>query len=41
METFVYKDLNKAFINKDFSKVKALGPYAWAIGKIIGFAKKE
>ena len=32
METFIYKDLTKACLNRDFSRVKTLGPYAWAIG---------
>ena len=35
METFIYKDLKKASLNRDFSRVKTLGPYAWAMGEII------
>ena len=41
METFIYKDLTKACLNRDCSKVKTLGPYAQAIGKIIESAYKE
>ncbi len=28
METFIYKDLKKAYLQKDITKVKTLGPYA-------------
>ena len=35
METFIYKDLKKASLNKDIKKVKTLGPYAYAIALII------
>ena len=38
METFIYNDLKKASINKDCSRVKTLGPYAFVIGKIIRWA---
>jgi len=41
METFINKDLAKACINRDFSKVKTLGAFAWVIGKIVENAKKE
>ena len=35
METFIYRDMKKASLNKDISKVKTLGPYATAIGSIL------
>jgi len=35
METFIYKDLKLASLNKDISKVKTLGPYAHAMAKIL------
>ncbi len=35
METFIYGDLKKASLKRDFSRAKTLGPYAWAIGWII------
>ena len=35
METFIYKDLKKASLNKDITKVKTLGPYATVIAAII------
>ena len=35
METFIYGDLKKACLNRDFSRVKTLGPYAWVMGRII------
>ena len=35
METFIYKDLKKASLQKDFTKVLTLGPYAIAITEII------
>ena len=38
METFIYGDLKKACLNRDFSKVKTLGPYAYAMGQIIWMA---
>jgi hypothetical protein len=31
METFIYKDLKKASLQKDITKVKTLGPYAYAM----------
>ena len=31
METFIYKDLKKACLQKDITKVKTLGPYAYAM----------
>ena len=42
METFIYKDLKKASLNKDITKVKTLGPYTYAIGIILdkSFGKK-
>ena len=42
METFIYKDLKKASLNKDITKVKTLGPYATVIGIILdkSFGKK-
>ena len=41
METFIYKDLKKASLNKDITKVKTLGPYAYAIGTILDNALKK
>ena len=41
METFVYADLKKACLNRDYSRVKTLGPYAWAVGEIIYGANKK
>ena len=43
METFIYKDLKKASLEKDISKVLTLGPYAYAISEIIhkGMYKKK
>ena len=35
METFIFGDLKKACLNKDYSKVKTLGPYAYVIKRII------
>ena len=35
METFIYKDLKKASLNKDCSRVKTLGPYAKVMAEII------
>ena len=35
METFIYKDMKKASLNKDITKVKTLGPYAFVTTKII------
>ena len=35
METFIYKDLKKASLEKDITKVKTLGPYASVMGRII------
>ena len=35
METFIYKDLKKASLEKDITKVKTLGPYAWSMMRII------
>jgi hypothetical protein len=42
MENFNYNDLKKASINKDFSKVPSLGPYAYTLTKILNqaFCKK-
>ena len=42
METFIYKDLKKASLEKDFTKVLTLGPYAVTLYKIIykGFENK-
>ena len=40
METFIYKALTNSCLNRDCSKVETLGPYAWAIGEIIGSAYK-
>ena len=36
METFIYKDLKKASLEKDYSKVLTLGPYAALLSKITG-----
>ena len=35
METFIYKDLKIASLQKDITKVKTLGPYAWVMMRII------
>ena len=35
METFIYGDLKKTCLNRDYSKVKTLGPYAYVIRRII------
>ena len=35
METFIYSDLKKACLNKDYTRVKTFGPYAFVLGKII------
>ena len=35
METFIYKDLKKASLEKDITKVKTLGPYAKALSMIL------
>ncbi len=42
METFIYKDLKKASLQKDITKVKTLGPYAYAMTQILreSLAKK-
>ena len=36
METFIYKDLKNASLQKDITKVLTLGPYFIAINEIIG-----
>ena len=41
METFIYGDLKKACLNEDFSKIKTLGPYAYALGYIIKEAYRK
>ena len=38
METFIYKDLKKASLNKDISKVKTLGPFAYAMTRILDYS---
>ncbi len=42
METFIYKDLKKASLNKVITKVKTLGPYSYALSMILelSFIKK-
>ena len=40
-ETFLYKDLKKASIEKDQSKIMTLGPYALALGYILTKAKSN
>ena len=35
METFIYADLKKACLFRDYSRVKTLGPYAMVITEII------
>ena len=35
METFIYKDLKKASLEKDITKVKILGPYAFVMSVIL------
>jgi hypothetical protein len=41
METFIYKDLKKASLQKDITKVKTLGPYAYAMAEILVNSFKE
>ena len=41
METFIYKDLKKASLQKDITKVKTLGPYAKVIGTILEKSLKK
>ncbi len=41
METFIYKDLKKACLQKDITKVKTLGPYAIAISGILDESLKK
>ena len=38
METFIYGDLKKASLNKDITKIKTLGPYAYVLGEILNKA---
>jgi len=42
METFIFSDLKKASLQKDYTKVLTLGPYASALSVIIkgGLRKK-
>ena len=42
MQSFIFKDLKKASLNKDISKVPTLGPYAYVMQGIIteGFELK-
>ena len=35
METFIYKDMKKASLEKDITKVKTLGPYAFVLTVIL------
>jgi hypothetical protein len=35
METFIYKDLKKASLEKDITKIKTLGPYALVMAVIL------
>lgn len=35
MESFIYKDLKKASLEKDTRKVKTLGPYAFVMGRLL------
>lgn len=41
MESFIPYCLNKASREKDFKKIKTMGPYATAIGVIIGWAQES
>ncbi len=41
METFIYKDLKHASLNKDKSKIPTLGPYAAALSFIVRNAHKS
>ena len=41
METFIYRDLKKASLDRDISKVKTLGPYAFALTSILVLSQKE
>ena len=38
METFIYGELKKSCLIRDCSRVKTLGPYAYVLGYIIGYA---
>ena len=42
METFIYKDLKRASLEKDITKVRTLGPYAYVMSMIVNssFFKK-
>jgi hypothetical protein len=41
METLIYKDLKKACLQKDITKVLTLGPYAYSMTRIIGRALEK
>jgi hypothetical protein len=41
METFIYGDLKRACLERDYTRVKNLGPYAKAMGQIISLAFRE
>ena len=41
METFIYKDLKLASLNKNIKKVKTLGPYAFVMGRILNNSMVE
>ena len=40
-ETFLHKDLKKASLEKDQSKIMTLGPYALALSYILTYAKSK
>ena len=41
METFIFKDMKKASLEKDETKIPTLGPYAAALSFILGNASKS
>ena len=40
MENWCYSELNRACRFKDRSKLKTLGPWAYALGEIVGYAQE-
>ena len=41
METFIYGDLKKASLNKEITKVKTLGPYAFVMKIILNWSLEK
>ena len=39
METFIYRDLKNASLNRDDEKISSLGPYAMCLSYILGNAQ--